>query len=91
MGSMAKCRTAKSLANYHRCLWWVGMSEEKRGVGRPKGKRSNPNYIYVGGYISRDTYRAMKHLLIDRDLEISELLQQLIDGWIYDSYLDKDK
>jgi len=36
----------------------------------------------VGGYVKVTTYKQTKHLLIDADMEISELLQQLLDNWI---------
>lgn len=58
--------------------------------GRPRGKRSNPNYIFLGGYITRDTYKEVKHLLIDSDMEISELLQTLLDQWIDEQYAEED-
>jgi len=58
------------------------MAEAKRKPGRPKGKRSSKDYTYVGGYVKVTTYKQTKHLLIDADMEISELLQQLLDNWI---------
>lgn len=54
---------------------------EKRGRGRPRGKKSSEDYILIGGYIRKSTYRRIKHLLIDEDLELSELLEMLLSGW----------
>ena len=56
--------------------------QEPKKRGRPKGKRSSNEHIQVAGYIRKETFRRMKHLLLDEEMEISELLQQLIDDWI---------
>jgi hypothetical protein len=56
--------------------------QEPKKRGRPKGKRSSSEHIQVAGYIRKETFRQMKHLLLDEEMEISELLQQLIDDWI---------
>lgn len=55
---------------------------EKRRPGRPRGKRSDRNYTQVCGYVRLDTYKAVRKLLIDEDLEFSELLQSLLESWI---------
>lgn len=55
---------------------------EKRKPGRPKGKRSDRLYCQVCGYVKISTYKEVKHLLIDEDLEFSELIQQLLDEWL---------
>lgn len=55
---------------------------KKRGPGRPRGKRSDPKFIFLGGYIKRTTYRAVKRRLLREDMEISELLQILLDKWL---------
>jgi hypothetical protein len=56
--------------------------QEPKKRGRPKGKRSSNEYIQVAGYIRKTTFKEMKHLLLDEEMEISELLQQLIDDWV---------
>jgi len=50
--------------------------------GRPKGKRSDKNYTQVCGYVKLSTYKQVRHLLIDEEIEFSELLQELLDDWI---------
>jgi len=55
---------------------------KKRGRGRPPGKKSDPTYTQVTGYIRKTTYRALKIRCAERDVEISEVLQQLLDEWL---------
>lgn len=63
-------------------VWGAVMPDQKRGRGRPKGKKSDPDYTQIAPYIRLDTYRAMRHRLIDSDMEISELIQELLDRWL---------
>ncbi len=57
--------------------------KSKRPVGRPKGKRSNPNYRQVSAWIRRDTYdRVTIRLVRENRREFSELLQTLLEAWL---------
>lgn len=58
------------------------MPEEKRGRGRPKGKKSNPEYTRLMVYVRKDTLKATKKRLIDLEMEASELVQQLLEEWL---------
>jgi hypothetical protein len=51
-------------------------------LGRPKGKRSNPNYIQISGYVTLKTYKAVKNALFKEEMEYSELIQLLLDEWL---------
>lgn len=55
---------------------------KRRKPGRPKGKRSDPKYIFLGGYIRKTTYRSVKKRLFQQDKEISELLEELLQEWL---------
>lgn len=57
-------------------------NEKRRKPGRPKGKHSNPDYVTVSGYITKATFRRMRLKCFEQDLEVSELLQTLIDRWL---------
>lgn len=50
--------------------------------GRPSGKKSDPSYTQVTGYIKMETYRALKVRCAQDDIEISEVLQDLIEAWL---------
>lgn len=50
--------------------------------GRPKGKRSDKAYTQVCGYVKLATYKEVRKLLIDEEMEFSELLQELLDEWV---------
>jgi hypothetical protein len=49
-------------------------------MGRPKGKRSNPDYTQVTSYIRQDTYRKVRVLLLQNGdgQEFSELVEELL-------------
>lgn len=52
--------------------------------GRPKGKRSHPDYEQVTAYIRKDTHRAAKIALLSEgeEREFSELIQDLLEHWL---------
>lgn len=56
--------------------------EPKRG--RPKGKRSHPDYEQVTAYIKTLTYQEVKIALLreGQKREFSELVQELLDNWL---------
>lgn len=57
--------------------------EEKRKPGRPRtGKRSDRTFCQVCGYVKITTYKEVKKILIDEEMEFSELMQQLLDEWV---------
>jgi hypothetical protein len=49
-------------------------------MGRPKGKRSNPEYTQVTSYIRQDTYRKVRMILLQNGdgQEFSELVEDLL-------------
>lgn len=52
--------------------------------GRPKAKRSNPDYLGFTTYIRKDTHLNVKILLLQegKGREMSELVEELLSGWI---------
>ncbi len=52
--------------------------------GRPKGKRSDPDYEQVTAYIRKDTHRDVKIALLSEGdgREFSELIQELLEQWL---------
>lgn len=59
--------------------------EQKRG--RPKGKRSHPDYEQVTAYIRKETHTAAKIALLEdgqngQKREFSELIQELLEQWL---------
>jgi hypothetical protein len=53
-------------------------------MGRPKGKRSNPDYIQVTAYIRQDTYKDVRVLLLQKGdgQEFSELVEELLSEYL---------
>lgn len=58
------------------------MAEEKRGRGRPPGKKSDPDYTTLTVYVRKKTIKAIKKNLIDLDMDASELVETLLQRWI---------
>jgi len=50
--------------------------------GRQKGKRSDPNYLQVGAYIPKALDKDVKRLLIDQDIDFSDLVTKLLQDWV---------
>jgi hypothetical protein len=51
-------------------------------MGRPRAKRSDPAYKKTSAIIKRDTHAAVQKLLIDRNQDFSELLEELLTRWV---------
>lgn len=62
----------------------VAPSQPSQKRGRPKGKRSHPDYEQVTAYIRKDTHRDVKIALLSEDdgREFSELIQELLEQWL---------
>lgn len=56
--------------------------EPRRKVGRPPGKRSNPDYQQVTVLLHGQTYLEVRKRLLDERKEVSELINELLDGWL---------
>ena len=56
----------------------------KNKSGRPRGKRSNPDYEQVTAYIKRETYKQTKIALLQQEKidDFSELIEQLLNEWL---------
>lgn len=44
-------------------------------------KRNNPKYQQISAYLKKDTYKKMKMKLLDKEKDMSELLEKLIGDW----------
>jgi uncharacterized Rmd1/YagE family protein len=57
---------------------------QSKKMGRPRGKRSNPDYEQVTAYIRRETYTATKIALLQEGLgrEFSELVEDLLTEYL---------
>lgn len=62
----------------------VAMPAKPRGTGRPRGKRSDPNFDQVTAYIRKDTHQGAKIALLQegRGREFSELVEDLLAEWL---------
>ena len=56
-----------------------------RKVGRPPGKKSNPDYTQATVYLRKQTHLAAKKRLLDEGREFSELIEDLVTQWIQKS------
>lgn len=53
-----------------------------RRVGRPPGKRSNPDYQQVTVLLHSRTYTEVRKQLLDEHKEVSTLLNDLLTAWL---------
>lgn len=60
----------------------AGAEESARRVGRPPGKRSNPEYQQVTVLLHGQTYLNARKRLLDERKEVSELINELLDKWL---------
>ncbi|PSB27551.1 KilA-N domain-containing protein [Chlorogloea sp. CCALA 695] len=62
----------------------INLDAEELKRGRPKGKRSHPDYEQVTAYIKKDTYQEIKISLLreGQKREFSELVQELLEDWL---------
>lgn len=53
-------------------------------IGRPKGKRSDPNFTQITAYISKKTHQNVKLALLNegQKREISELIEDQLVAWL---------
>ncbi|GHF42288.1 hypothetical protein HNQ07_002142 [Deinococcus metalli] len=54
----------------------------KRKVGRPPGKRSNPEYQQVTVLLHGQTYLEVRKRLLDQRTEVSDLINDLLNDWL---------
>ena len=62
----------------------VMVSTKRRGRGRPRGKRSDPNFEQVTTYLRKHTHQGVKIALVQegRGQEFSELVEDLLAEWL---------
>ena len=53
-----------------------------RKVGRPPGKRSNPDYRQVTVLLEKGVHTAVRKRLLDERGEVSELVNELLVAWL---------
>ncbi len=74
-------RTNK-FANMVKVAREYGDDDEVRGRGRPAvGKRSNPDYESTTIYLRKNTKRKMAVILLDRDDDLSDIVEMLLSKW----------
>ena len=60
------------------------MPPKQRGRGRPRGKRSDPDFEQVTAYILKHTHQGVKLALLQesKGQEFSELVEDLLTKWL---------
>jgi hypothetical protein len=51
-------------------------------ASRKRGKSVDPEYVKLTSYVRRQTHLQVKKKLLDRGMEISELVEELMDSWL---------
>jgi hypothetical protein len=55
---------------------------EPIATSRKRGKSADPEYVKLTSYIRRQTHLQVKRKLLDRGMEISELVEELMNSWL---------
>jgi hypothetical protein len=60
------------------------VSAPVKALGRPPGKRSNPDYAPVQVLLKKQTHKLARRILTDLDngQDVSELVQALLEQWV---------
>lgn len=74
--------TAQSQSKLLKARSAESTSTHKR-MGRPPGKRTNPDFRQVTAWVRKDTYDDVTVALVKQDRkEFSNLVQELLDSWL---------
>lgn len=62
----------------------VVVSRKRQGGGRPRGKRSDPDFEQITAYIRKQTHQGVKIALLQegQGQEFSELVEDLLAEWL---------
>ena len=62
----------------------MAMPTKPRGRGRPRGKRSDPEFEQITAYVRKDTHQGVKIALLQegQGQEFSELVEDLLAEWL---------
>lgn len=55
---------------------------ERKRRQQTVGKRRDPNYQQLGPYVSKPLYHAVRAKVAQEDVELSDVVEQLLQGWI---------
>jgi hypothetical protein len=56
--------------------------KEKRPTGRPRGKRSNPDYQPVTTYLKKKNYVAAQNAVYGTGEDFGDLVDRLLEQWL---------
>src|SRR5512144_2459154 len=56
--------------------------DTRKKAARTNGKRHNPNYRQMTAYVRNTTHREIKKAAVDESREISDLIQELLEGYL---------
>ena len=51
-------------------------------MGRPLGKKSNPDFIQATVYLKKETHQTARKMLFDEHRQFSDLVEELLAKWI---------
>ena len=51
-------------------------------MGRPPGKKSNPDFVQATVYLKKETHQTARKILFDEHRQFSDLVDELVSRWI---------
>ena len=69
----------------------ASQTEAASAAGRPRGKRSDPDFTQITAYISKTTHQNIKIALLNegKKREISELIEERLSEWLREQIQSK--
>ena len=66
-----------------------GRAEEiPQPTEKKQGKGNNPDYVRTTFYLPKQLHRQLKAAALDEEREMSEIVEELVDGWLKSRKLD---
>ncbi len=64
----------------------------EKQVEKPKnvrGKRGSNEYKQINAFISKDLHKEIRHILIDKDQDLSSIVEELLQTWVLKHKISK--
>lgn len=57
-------------------------TDEPKKLGRPRGKKTSPEYVQVTVYLRKNVHTAARKALLDDRRQFSDLVDELVSRWL---------
>ena len=72
----------QTLLDDTKCYEFLRQLRWPEGISCPNCKSSDPNYMRTTVYLPRQVHRRLKSAAADKEKEISEIVEMLVEDWL---------